>query len=535
MITRIAVENFKGIGNAVEIPIRPITLLFGPNSAGKSTVMHAFHYAREVFERHNLNADRTIAGGEFIDLGGFGNFVHDHRLDNVITLRFDMKLEPDRVDFPRYSPGELYISIIDVPWQQPIETASVEVKIAWNKDHNRPYVSRYAVGLNGKDIGWIECEKNAVVLRYFDINHPVFQPPKKEGEEAEHSPIMMLFADALEGREFGQGYMFDIVEQQDALPPCDRTLQVVLGRGEKKRPGFDPESDHASEQRELVGVLSQVFVGMAEVMRDELRRFCYLGPLREKPPREYMPPRFPDPSRWATGLGAWDALSTGDESLLIQVNLWMQAKEFLNTGYGVWRKAFLMLDPESALYTQLVTHSAFDEIEDLAAELHKMPERTQLILQDERGLQLAIQDVGEGIAQVLPVVVAVLCPDASVVQVEQPELHLHPTQQAALGDLLIRGALGKPSKPLIMETHSEHLILRLLRRIRETTKIKETSAEGKKPFMGVPVTPADVAILYARLKDGQTTFMQIDVDQDGELVQPWPDDFFEQDFHERFA
>jgi AAA15 family ATPase/GTPase len=63
MLTNIAIENFKGIAERGELPIRPLTLLSGPNSDGKSTIMHAFHYAREVFERHNLDADCRIAGG----------------------------------------------------------------------------------------------------------------------------------------------------------------------------------------------------------------------------------------------------------------------------------------------------------------------------------------------------------------------------------------------------------------------------------------------------------------------------------------
>ena len=75
MITGISVENFKGIRERVEIELRPITLLFGPNSAGKSTILHALHYAREVFERRNYDADHTIAGGEFVDLGGFRNVL----------------------------------------------------------------------------------------------------------------------------------------------------------------------------------------------------------------------------------------------------------------------------------------------------------------------------------------------------------------------------------------------------------------------------------------------------------------------------
>ena len=56
--------------SVVTIPLKPITLLFGPNSAGKSTIFHAMHYAREVMERHNLDADKTQSGGDFVDILG---------------------------------------------------------------------------------------------------------------------------------------------------------------------------------------------------------------------------------------------------------------------------------------------------------------------------------------------------------------------------------------------------------------------------------------------------------------------------------
>ena len=543
MITRIAIESFKGIGERVEIPIRPLTLFFGPNSAGKSTIMHAFHYAREVFERHNLDADRTIAGGDFIDLGGFRNFVHDHNAGRDVCIRFDVDLSD--VDLPSYSPGELYISIIDVPWQQELKSAWVEVKIAWDELRGRPFVHTYEVGLNDRRIGWIDAKRTNVVLRYFDIHHPIFQQATEQGEENDHTPFEQLLANALEGVDLRHGviyetespdpemlretgtYMFDL-EQRDALPPCDRPLQVYLGDRSSASPGFDPKSEYAAEQREFLNVLSQVFVGMAEVVRDQLRRFCYLGPLRQKPPREYAPPRFPDPSRWATGLGAWDALYAGNDALLTEVNLWMLREELLNTGYTVWRKDYLQLDPESELYADLASYRAFDEIEDLAQAFHELPHRGQLVLANQAGLLLAIQDVGEGIAQVLPVVVAVLCPEASTVQIEQPELHLHPAQRAALGDLLIRGALGKPSKPIIAETHSEHLVLRVLRRIRETTSNEE-------PFMGISVLPTDIAVYYVEQEDGQTSVYEIGVGDSGEFLQPWPDKFFDQVYEERYG
>jgi AAA15 family ATPase/GTPase len=61
-LIRIEIENFKGIGERQIVEMRPITLLFGPNSAGKSTILQALHYLREVLERGNVDPDVTIAG-----------------------------------------------------------------------------------------------------------------------------------------------------------------------------------------------------------------------------------------------------------------------------------------------------------------------------------------------------------------------------------------------------------------------------------------------------------------------------------------
>ena len=86
-------ENFKGIKNPVRVELKPITLLFGPNSAGKSTIIQALHYALEIFERQNLNPDRTLLGGNHIDLGGFESLVYQHDLSLPIKLGFELSVD----------------------------------------------------------------------------------------------------------------------------------------------------------------------------------------------------------------------------------------------------------------------------------------------------------------------------------------------------------------------------------------------------------------------------------------------------------
>ncbi len=92
LITAIEIENFKGIGRPVRIDLRPITLLFGRNSAGKSTMLHALCYAHEILSHRNVDAHKTDLGGDQIDLGGFRRFVHGHDLKRSVRLRFELNL-----------------------------------------------------------------------------------------------------------------------------------------------------------------------------------------------------------------------------------------------------------------------------------------------------------------------------------------------------------------------------------------------------------------------------------------------------------
>src|SRR6201991_1833944 len=95
-LSRIEIQNFKGVGEAAQVvDLKPITLLFGPNSAGKSTILQCLHYIREILERRNADPDQTIAGG-LIDLGGFAKLVHDHDLNRAIKIKVRIDLRNDQ-------------------------------------------------------------------------------------------------------------------------------------------------------------------------------------------------------------------------------------------------------------------------------------------------------------------------------------------------------------------------------------------------------------------------------------------------------
>jgi predicted ATPase len=129
---------------------------------------------------------------------------------------------------------------------------------------------------------------------------------------------------------------------------------------------------------------------------------------------------------------------------------------------------------------------------------------------------LDFREVGSGLSFIFPILASLSTSKLSIV--EQPELHLHPRAQCEIGDVFIYAASKKNQS--VIETHSEHLILRLSRRIRETTKGILLREE-------LELSSSDVVIHYFKPNgDGTTSIHKIRFDSHGEFLDLWPDGFF---------
>jgi len=137
------------------------------------------------------------------------------------------------------------------------------------------------------------------------------------------------------------------------------------------------------------------------------------------------------------------------------------------------------------------------------------------------------RDVGIGVSQVLPVLVGAYAAQKRIVAIEQPEIHLHPAIQADLGDVFIQSALGDQKNKFLIETHSEHLLLRIMRRMRETSN--ENLPDG---FL--KVKPDDVCVLFVQPKGTASAVLHLELDEEGQLLDAWPGGFFEEGYRERF-
>lgn len=562
-LTQIEIENFKGIGSRQRIDLRPITLLFGPNSAGKSTILQALHYLREILERGNVDPDRTIAGG-LIDLGGFATLVHNHELDRTVTLKVVLDLsdeqgsdglplnaglsigEPEFTELPvRYLVGESeeyrdYAIVQDV---------GLEIDIRWSALEQAPYISRLAIELDGEPLAAVVSPpaEGRAQLTDFNFAHPLLRravlpddmPEEGDDEFSMGSPledeIWSLAREAAADRSTpdtpDDQLRIAVGTELGALPRLDRDLVLDIRDPDVKKAELEERTPRVNGLRAL---LSEMVLGPIRLVRDHLMQMTYIGPLREIPSRSYRPQVTPDEARWAQGLAAWDLLYNDRRGeLMAEVNWWLSGEERLRTTYRLERVEFKEIPVPSIMHQMFERGLNEDDIAELQELYLSLAKRTEIALRDfEKGILVAPGDVGVGISQMVPVVVASLRKQDGVLGVEQPELHVHPAIQVGMGDLFIKAANGdqdrlSSGKTLIIETHSEHIMLRLLRRVREQT-------DGEVPPGVLGLTPDDLSVIYVESSVEGVRFRPLRVSPDGDFVDRWPHGFFAERAEELF-
>ncbi len=238
---------------------------------------------------------------------------------------------------------------------------------------------------------------------------------------------------------------------------------------------------------------AQLVVGVSHECDQLLDALVWLGPLRSAPQRVYDRA---DVASAMPGGGRQVALYLFDHASVVQqVDDWLKRLEIPYT---------LDVVPVSAGNTaQLVG--------DLVV----------IVLTDGRsGVQVTPADVGFGVSQVLPIVVELLSRRESIIAIEQPETHLHPRLQARLADLFIDTVQqGGRGNQLIVETHSEHIMLRVQRRIREGL-----------------LDPSSVSVVYVDQEGSEPASVKpLRLNQQGDLLDDWPHGFFDERLEELFG
>jgi AAA15 family ATPase/GTPase len=592
ILEKITIENFKGIKNPISIKFKPITLLFGQNSIGKSSIIQAINYARQIFVDGEINPDKNNIKEHRVDLGGFKNIVHNQNLDLPIIFEFQLsysKENPfeewisknidkwaehssgdpdlDSETYRNYMKSDMDLesiinsisgsSVYVLPdlylLGKDIKKVKIKLIIRWNHKFNSPYIELYQMSANGELLFQIyRHEKISVAVKLFVFKNtilPQYFFDYVHKRNAEISKLNTKKNVSLEYDEYNCGKCernlgenFPNVEllfveniiQPSILPDPDVPLNIPTS-SKYLNYHFDDYKENVKNISFYRQMISMFLTTPIRTLTQIFEGSKHIGPIRELPTRNHLPQAPSNFPRWVSGIAAYDALLHKHTSLKIiqATNKWLSSKAHFNTGYKVEIKCFKQLDTESHLFEVLESGDDFvNKTKDIKEAIKDLPEKVFFQIRDiSQGIPLSMQDVGTGISQILPIIVGSIYLKMKFLCIEQPELHIHPALQAVMADLFIEQCADlerREERPaFVVETHSEHLMLRILRRIRNT-KENEGSCE-------YPIHPNDVAVYYLVKDDNITDAIHIPITEDGEFLLPWPNGFFPERAKELFS
>ena len=97
MLKSIKIENFKPFGEGRTVRLAPITLIYGPNSSGKSSLIQSLLLMRQTLTEQGVRGrNDLLTNGSFAKLGSFKSLLHRHESSRILKLGFEFATLPDR-------------------------------------------------------------------------------------------------------------------------------------------------------------------------------------------------------------------------------------------------------------------------------------------------------------------------------------------------------------------------------------------------------------------------------------------------------
>ena|GEM_PF-3038980 len=569
-IKQLTIGGFQVFADTVAVPLGPLTLLYGPNSAGKSAILDAMlaladlcdlrvptkpstvstdHQISSILGRHwrrqgimpaapadtlRLGAIIRIHGYEWAEAGFAARqsgsigplgpkephfagcfsvlepLVTAGHLDVDVSIQYELSEPAARSNAHQVLAKErsIEIGLSGSPILRLYEQASFAIinldhpaLLAWHAAGDLKWMAKQYKDGFVTDGGWFGMRMSSSLNGWLDTNAIDYV------ESLVPATVLSRVQDA----QASFISMFDALFRASLRSTCDmmRVPLVPASRTVPRRSEvtyvFDADATPLSGQPfglQMNGSPEHLEITRA-AFGNEMAR-CGIRKPREGPFGERMP--------------------KSSKDTVDLVNRLLGDYFFQSSGYFV------------AAGIHELTPLGLDGIDDITTNSKDLDQKylVSLELRDSAGRRFNFDEVGSGLGYVLPVLLTVATSDAAFLQ--QPELHLHPALQSELADALVAaigdadfgGAESKGCKQIIAETHSEHLLLRLLRRVRQ-------AADPDRSLDPHSLGREDLVVIYVDPKpDGASTVKHLRIARDGEFIDRWPKGFFEERWTELF-
>lgn len=468
MLKNISYENFKSFKKLNNFEFKPITILCGTNSCGKSTIIQSLMTLKQTLESQS-NEQVLLLNGKYVHLGIFNDIVFEKKPTNIVSLKYTFIFNKsnsegilrhylrqlsnahpsDDVDFSE--------SRIDIELK--LRTVNRQTKIKYMKAI-RVEEYKLIISFNSKT-DKLKKYETFIYFKYAENkNYNIFWENVKFYNDEE----------AVSGNTKG------VCEFINLFPTIKRVIN-----------GYDAGTTN----------LYMFFWRVKDIIGNIFKSYSYIGPLREEASRRYIYENEISEIGLKGENAAFLYMRDSKEEIKNFYTFNSQTEEFsrkkvtLKEGVNEWLRILGIEGFDSKISNEVIY-----------LNLNANP-------YNDTNVNMA--DVGFGISQVFPIILEGLrISENETLVLEQPEIHLHPKMQMDMADYFLSLALAK--KNVIIETHSEHIINRLVRRIIEDDNKK------LKDLIGIYfITPS---------KDGSNIEL-INIDESHGIVN-WPENFFDQ-------
>ena len=438
MLKHLQIQNFKGWKDTDIIRMAAITLFFGANSSGKSSIGQFLMMLKQTVESSDRKAVFFPGSNSSpVQLGSYHEMVYRRDLRNRISFKYSWGL-PSPLKFKDALSGKSYTA----------HRIRFEATVGMEDDHSR----------------------------LMSVERLKYSLPLKNKND------LSIGMERTEGKK----HQYRVDSKQYSLK---------RNPGRVWHPGA-PVQFYGFPDEVVAYYQNAEFVKQLNLENENLfKSIFYLGPLRSKTDRLYS---------WS-GIAPESVGYSGENT--VAAILASRGRK-ISLGYKKTTKPLEQLVAEGLKRMGLIEGFEVKPISKQRQE-YEVKVRT-------KGSKdwVDLPDVGFGISQVLPVLVQCFyAPPSSIILMEQPEIHLHPSAQSALADVMIDVINSRENGAdrdiqLVIETHSEHFLRRLQRRIAEDAVPKE-----------------NVSAYFANISKTPATLEPLQIDIFGN-IQNWPENFF---------
>lgn len=440
MLKSISLENYKCFKDETTIDIAPLTVLCGVNSSGKSSILKSLLMLKQSYE-NELPYNEMTFNSKWVDNGYFEDIIyHDdattiEEIENgefKITTSFSLRDTSDdngnnpfkRQDIYSFKDfKKLFYLIRNIDQFVITTTITVKKGVPSNNNQFNIYIENNKIVSYRVDINFFR--KN----EFIKLRQPCFIELKKNGNtEREY---FLSFSNIPNYDRISNKYFFDFVENFKCKCYFSNMHLTNIYRYKM-----------SSKMRNIKSNLLSIF----QVSASQFDGINFIAPLRQQPERRYL----------LNGNVASVGISGENTPILL-------ARDYEKEKTDV-------LPPIDSDNGKIEFKIQRDTLGNLVSNWMNYLELGVLSLSGKDGFveldinQHNIVDVGFGVSQSLPIIVQGLYMDKDqTLLLEQPEIHLHPEMQLQMADFLI--ALAKNEKNVIVETHSDHFINRIIHRV----------------------------------------------------------------------